>query len=622
VPGLGEVYDARDHEQGRDVSLTVVRTDFAADPDRLERFQRDASAAARLEHPRILTVHNVGADAQAAYIISEPIQGRTLREVRAGGPIPPGTGAPFVPQIAEALAAAHEQGVVHGDLTPDHILFTADGVKVIGFGLAAATGNTEATVSGDLAAFDVISEMLTGTRVEAATGRGWPDVAAAVGVIAFAALIGMWLFGGDDRPASGEPEAVASDPVVTELVVPEPVAPEPATSEPPPSRLPQPEPPVVAVEPAPAPPGSLPAPSAPSRPKPVTLEAAPLSRRADLSAEAPAKAEAGRRRAAPTTPDEAGPRPREIRPAPTSAELEPIRMAVPPPPPVGPSRLVWIDRTGAEEGGIDALADYGHIALSPDGARIAVSIREPGGYNGDIWVIDAGSGSRTRLTSDPADDVAPVWSPDGDRVAFASVRGGSYDIYETASDGTGGDRVLISPPGNQIAYDWTASGRFLLYQTDRPGMASRAHTDLWARRLPYGRAFAFLRSVHRAALPVFSPDGRWVAFTLLASGAETENVYVARFPKYSGRRRVSVNGGSWPRWRSNAIFYVDPENRLVSVSVRSDGVPAAGAPTRISELVVRHGRGFPYDVSADGQRILLNTASEDADAETLGRRGP
>jgi dipeptidyl aminopeptidase/acylaminoacyl peptidase len=297
-------------------------------------------------------------------------------------------------------------------------------------------------------------------------------------------------------------------------------------------------------------------------------------------------------------------------------------MAVPPPPPVGPSRLVWIDRTGAEAGALDGLADYGHIALSPDGTRIAVSIRDEGAYNGDIWVIDAGSGSRTRLTADPADDMAPVWSPDGDRVAFASVRGGSYDIYETASDGTGGDRVLISAPGNQIAYDWTAGGRFLLYQTDRPGMASRAHTDLWARRLPYGRAFAFLRSVHRAALPVFSPDGRRVAFTLLESGAETENVYVARFPKYSGRRRVSVNGGSWPRWRSNAIFYVDPENRLVSVSVRSDGVPAAGAPTRISELVMRHGRGFPYDVSADGQRILVNTMLEDADAETLSRRAP
>jgi serine/threonine protein kinase len=208
VPGLGEVYDARDHEQGRDVSLTVVRTDFAGDPDRLARFQRDASAAARLDHPRILTVHNVGADAQAAYIVSEPIQGRTLREVRASGAIPPGGAAQFGPPIAEALAAAHARGVIHGNLTPDHILFTKDGVKVIGFGLAAATVDSEATVAGDLAAFDGISQMLTGDpeRVEgsrgAASGRRWPGVAAAVGLIAFAALIGTWLFGGDAGPPS------------------------------------------------------------------------------------------------------------------------------------------------------------------------------------------------------------------------------------------------------------------------------------------------------------------------------------------------------------------------------------------------------------------------------------
>jgi len=122
VPGLGEVYDARDHEQARDVGLRVLPADFAADPDRRERFQRDASAAALVEHPRILTVHNVGADAQAAYIISEPIQGRTLREVRAGGPIPPGAGRTLNPcnrgtarpeswgpcrDIADALGGAH-----------------------------------------------------------------------------------------------------------------------------------------------------------------------------------------------------------------------------------------------------------------------------------------------------------------------------------------------------------------------------------------------------------------------------------------------------------------------------------------------------------------------------------
>lgn len=257
------------------------------------------------------------------------------------------------------------------------------------------------------------------------------------------------------------------------------------------------------------------------------------------------------------------------------------------------------------------MADYGEIALSPDGMRVAVSIREPGASEADIWIIDAGSGARMRLTSSPLHDMAPVWSPDGSRVAFASVRGNSFDIYEMASDGTGDEGAVLAAPGDQIAYDWTSSGGFLLYQTDRPGTAQGAHLDLWARRLPGGRAFAFLRTVHRAFLPSSSPDGRWVAFALRENGDPVEDVYVARFPKYNGRRRVSAGGGAWPRWRGNTIFYIDSEHRLVSVSVNADGAQVkAGAASRVSPLAVKSGWGYPYDVSADGQRILVNTVRE------------
>ncbi len=81
VPGLGEVYDARDHDLERNVAFRVLRVDFAADPDRLRRFEQEARAAAELAHPNILTVHDVGTDEQAAYVVSEPIDGETLRQV-------------------------------------------------------------------------------------------------------------------------------------------------------------------------------------------------------------------------------------------------------------------------------------------------------------------------------------------------------------------------------------------------------------------------------------------------------------------------------------------------------------------------------------------------------------
>jgi hypothetical protein len=571
VPGLGEVYDARDHEQGRDVSLTVVRTDFAGDPGRRERFQRDASAAALVEHPHILTVHNVGADAQAAYIISEPIQGRTLREVRAGGPIPPGAGAQFVPQIAAALAAAHERGVVHGNLTPDHILFTANGVKVIGFGLASAAGSPEATASGDLAAFDAISEILTGLpratsrgpRVAAASGGGWSTRAAAIGVVAFAALIVVWLFTGDERRPPADPEAVASEPVIAEPAPTPSSEPVPASANPP---VPEPAPAAVVAEPPPVPPRPMPA-----------------------------------RRTAP-------------RRAPGRTPVAPATAAAVPPGPLlwRPSRLVWLTAEGTEAATLAKGEDYGHVSLSPDATRVAVSIRESDGAGGDIWIIDTGSGARTRLTSDVADDIAPLWSPDGSRVAFASWRDRAYDIFEKASDGAGLETVIVSAPGEQIASDWTAAPHFLLYQTDQPGVTGGANLDLWARSWPSrGRPFAFLRTVHAASHPSSSPDGRWVAFTLFGDGAE--DVYVARFPRYEGRRRISQAGGSWPRWRGDAIFYVDTQGRLVSVPIATSGdALLPGIPMILSQVFLKPGRGYPYDVAGDGQRILINAAIDGA----------
>ena len=187
--GLGEVYTARDHDEQRDVAFRVLRADFAADPDRLRRFEQEARAAALLAHPNILTVHDVGTDAQAAYIISEPIEGRTLRDVLGGGALPVGTAIPYAVQVARGLAAAHEKGVIHRDLTPENILVTpAGGVKVVGFGLAAATQDESALARGvppaspgylspqqvsgrtvdkcsDMFAFGaIVYEMLTGTR--------------------------------------------------------------------------------------------------------------------------------------------------------------------------------------------------------------------------------------------------------------------------------------------------------------------------------------------------------------------------------------------------------------------------------------------------------------------------
>jgi serine/threonine protein kinase len=145
LPALGEVFDARDHGQQRDVTLRILRIDFGASPERLRRFEQDTLAAAALVHPNLLTVHNIGTDAQAAYIVSEPLEGATLGESLNRGVLPVSTVIQYALQIAHGLAAAHQKGVVHGDLRPDNILIAPDDrVKILGVGLAAATQNESA----------------------------------------------------------------------------------------------------------------------------------------------------------------------------------------------------------------------------------------------------------------------------------------------------------------------------------------------------------------------------------------------------------------------------------------------------------------------------------------------
>src|SRR3990172_5003282 len=94
IAGLGELYRARDHEQQREIAIRVLPAEFGADPDRLKRFEQEARAAALLSHPNILAVHDIGTDARTAYIVSEPIEGKTLRGALAAGAPPPRTALP------------------------------------------------------------------------------------------------------------------------------------------------------------------------------------------------------------------------------------------------------------------------------------------------------------------------------------------------------------------------------------------------------------------------------------------------------------------------------------------------------------------------------------------------
>ncbi|HXG90555.1 MAG TPA: protein kinase [Vicinamibacterales bacterium] len=135
--GMGEVYRARDPRLRRDVAIKVLPTSFSADPDRLQRFEQEARAAAALNHPNILAVHDIGAEADAPFIVSELLEGQTLRERLLAGPVPTRKVVGYAVAIASGLAAAHEKGIVHRDLKPENLFITTDDrVKILDFGLA------------------------------------------------------------------------------------------------------------------------------------------------------------------------------------------------------------------------------------------------------------------------------------------------------------------------------------------------------------------------------------------------------------------------------------------------------------------------------------------------------
>ncbi len=138
--GMGEVYRARDPRLGREVAVKVLPPSFSADPGRLRRFEQEARAAAALNHPNILAVFDIGTDNGSPYIISELLEGETLRTQLRSGPLSLRKTADYAQQIARGLAAAHDKGIIHRDLKPENIFITEDGrAKILDFGLAKLT---------------------------------------------------------------------------------------------------------------------------------------------------------------------------------------------------------------------------------------------------------------------------------------------------------------------------------------------------------------------------------------------------------------------------------------------------------------------------------------------------
>ena len=140
---MGEVYRARDSRLGRDVALKVLPQSFAADGERLRRFEQESRTVAAFNHPNILAIHDVGQHNGSPFLVSELLEGESLRTVLDRGALPQRKAIDYGVQIAQGLAIAHAKEIVHRDLKPENLFLTKDGrVKILDFGLAKAMQKT------------------------------------------------------------------------------------------------------------------------------------------------------------------------------------------------------------------------------------------------------------------------------------------------------------------------------------------------------------------------------------------------------------------------------------------------------------------------------------------------
>ena len=206
--GMGEVYRARDPKLDRDVAIKVLPEDFATDPERLVRFEREAKALAALNHPNIATVHGFEREGDTHFLVMELVEGEDLAARISRGPLAPDEAIPVFLHIAEGLATAHARGIIHRDLKPANIVVTEDGrPKILDFGLARAMDDNlpsaEVTHSPTLTANATRAGVLLGTAayMTPEQARGGPtDRRAdiwAFGVCLFEALSGKRPFAGE-----------------------------------------------------------------------------------------------------------------------------------------------------------------------------------------------------------------------------------------------------------------------------------------------------------------------------------------------------------------------------------------------------------------------------------------
>jgi serine/threonine-protein kinase len=283
---------------------------------------------------------------------------------------------------------------------------------------------------------------------------------------------------------------------------------------------------------------------------------------------------------------------------------------------VGPAtEVVWINKAGQASPLRAVASDWSNPHFSPDGSKLAMDIFD--GTNIDVWVYDWGRNALSRLTFDAGADQKPVWTPDGRRITFSSSRGdtSTSNLYWQRADGAGDAQRLTESRNQQFAGSWHPSGKYLAFSERRPDtgddlLIMPMEGDSASGSKP-GTPTVFLATPAAETEPMFSPDGRWIAYVSNESG--TSQVYVRPFPGAGGKWQVSSTGGSDPTWSRTRpeLLYRSLAGAVMVVpyKVEGDSFLADQARPWSDFFLPSRPRQRVFDLHPDGERIGASVTS-------------
>jgi serine/threonine-protein kinase len=269
--------------------------------------------------------------------------------------------------------------------------------------------------------------------------------------------------------------------------------------------------------------------------------------------------------------------------------------------------LVAVDLQGDTTPLVDEQRQYWRPRISPDGTRVLVEVIGPGGSTTQLWIVDPAKKLATPLTSDEQETPFAAWTPDGKSVVYRSNPGGRLGIYKQAADGSGDAELLFASESETVPTDISRSGVLTFAQGPQTGERLIRLLELDSKSVS-----DFLDTPAWEHMSMFSPDGRWMAYTSNESGQM--EVYVRPYPRAPGvGRRVSLGGGEGPVWAPDGrtLYYRGRSGDLMAVETTLSPGFTSGRPKplfRFNSVFVMSGNTSAYDIHPDGKRFIMVTA--------------